>query len=110
MHFLFLAAQFEFMTWFPTMIFYFTCVQALQRVQISNGTYCTLCNSAPDVTHMDEQQPGFSGACTAAVCMLRSRVPALGTKNSGDSGSSHGRTYFGGWCHGWCRAEDHRKF
>ena len=43
------------MTRFPTMILYFQCVQHLQLVQIPNGTYCTLCESAPDVTDMDHR-------------------------------------------------------
>ena len=53
MHFLFLAAQFEFMTWFPTMIHYFsvcTVFTAGPNIKwdvLHDLQFCT------DVTHMD---------------------------------------------------------
>ena len=39
MQILVMAAKFEFMTWFPTMILILEFVQVSERVQISNGTF-----------------------------------------------------------------------
>ena len=53
MHFLFLAAQFEFITRFPTMILYFslcTCFTAGPNIK---WDISALCKVAPDGTHMD---------------------------------------------------------
>ena len=53
MHFLFLAAQFEFMTRFSTMILYFTMCTFFTTGLSIKWDISALCKAPPDGTHMD---------------------------------------------------------